>query len=213
MAQLSVRKMAELLGVSKSQVDRDRQRGMPMGDAEAARAWRLANVELARAADSRIDRPQAPARDMQPGAEGGTAAVPGPDTSSGPGSSEEDDQVDESTQAYRADRARNERIKADRAELELQQLRGDLVSAREVEQLQFTAGRIVRDRIEMVPARAAADLRALVLMAVPEAQRDVVAAGLDLSAFQRRLAELLREALSEASKAIEEDRRGDDETD
>jgi hypothetical protein len=202
---MSVRAMAAALGdVSKSQVDRLFKLGMPRHSVEAARAWRLDNLELSRTADSRIDRPQAPARAPERPAE-----EPAPPPVAG----DDDGPADANTSAYRADRARNERIKADRAEIELRQLQGELVSAREAEQMLFTAGRIVRDRIEMVPARASADLHALLLLQVPEEHRAAVAAGLELHTFERRLAELLREALADATKAIEDARRDDDDED
>ena len=149
-------------------------------------------------------------------AEGNPAAAPAGDIVSPAGSSTNDDGADDSdpnAAAYRQDRARNERIKADRAELELQQLRGELVPVREVEALQFTAGRITRDRVLMVPARAAADLHALLLTLVPEPQRAELDAKMPLHALERRLDDLLRTALSEAAKAIEDARRDDDEAD
>jgi len=214
---ISIRKMAGLLGVSKSQVDRDAKAGMPMGSVEEARAWRLAHHDVSRTAEGRIDRPAQTSGTTPPPADAGLATRAGAEAISAPaatGDGEGDSEpevADANTLAYRQDRARNERIKADRAELELKQLQGELVPVREVEQLQFTAGRIVRDRIEMVPARAAADLHALVLTLVPEAQREAVAAGLELHQFERRLAEVLREALADAAKAIEDARRDDDE--
>lgn len=208
---LSTRAMAEALGdVSKSQVDRLFKAGMPRHSVDAARAWRLANLELSRTADSRIDRPQ-PYTTVE--AEGGMAAAPGGDLPSPPGNSDDDSAIDEHTAAYRQDRARNERLKADRAEIELRQLQGQVVPVREVEQLMFTAGRIVRDRIEMVPARASADLHAQVLLLIPEDHRAAVAVSLTLHAFERRLAELLREALADASKSIDDARRDDDDED
>lgn len=203
--------MAEALGVTKSQVGRDKQAGMPMSSVEAARAWRLADKDPSRTVDGRIDRPQASAP-HNPAAEAGMPAGPGGDSTTPPGSPE-DDQVDENTSAYRVDRARNERIRADRAEIELRQLRGELVAVREVEQMQFTAGRITRDRVEMVPARAAAELHALVLSLVPEEHRPAIAAQLQMHVVERRLADLLREALNDAVKAIEDARRDDDDPD
>jgi len=50
---LSVRKMAAVLGISKSQVSRAKADGMPMGDEAAARAWRAEHIDIARAAESR----------------------------------------------------------------------------------------------------------------------------------------------------------------
>lgn len=223
-ADLSVRKMAALLGVSKSQVDRDKAAGMPMSGPDAARAWRL-DKDLSRTADGRIDYVQTSAPKpipppaqalLAPGAtdaSNASVASTGPGKISSPPSEDPEELVDEHAQAYRQDRARNERIKADRAEIELKQLRRELVPVAEIEVLEFTAGRIVRDRLEQLPPRAAADLRAMVLALVPEAQRAAVAAGLELHTFESRLAGLVREALADASKAIEEARRDDDEPD
>jgi hypothetical protein len=130
---------------------------------------------------------------------------PGPDDETGP--------ADENTTAYRADRARNERIKADRAELELQQLRGELISVRESEELHFTSARVTRDRLLMVPARLGGELHALVLSLVPEEQRAELAKRLQLHDFERRLETELRMALDDAAQAIERDSRDDDDTD
>ena len=208
---LSVRAMAAALGdVTKSQVGRLYTQGMPR-TVEAARAWRLANLELSRTSESRIDRPQTPAQipvaavvgGLTSSAGGGGASVPPPDS--------EPDQADENTAAYRADRARNERLKADRSEIELAQLKGDLVPARHVAELQFTAGRITRDRVLMVPARAAADLHALAVSLVPEEHRKAFAEALNMHAFERRLDDELRAALADAAKAIEQAGRDDDD--
>lgn len=56
----SIRQMAAALGVSKSQVAREAKAGMPMQNLDAARAWRLANPDLTRAAEGRIDRTPTP---------------------------------------------------------------------------------------------------------------------------------------------------------
>jgi hypothetical protein len=210
--------MAKALGdVTKSQVQRLYEQGMPKHSAEAARAWRLQNLELSRTADSRIDRPQASAQNVSVPVVGGLtssaggagAATPAPAGAEEP--EDAPDQADENTSAYRADRARNERFKADRAEMELQQLRGELVPARNVAELQFTAGRITRDRVMMVPARLAADMHALVLSLVPEEFRKTVSDALPIHIFERRLEDELRAALQEAAKAIEQAGRDDDD--
>lgn len=207
---LSIRDMAKALGVSKSQVARDKSAGMPMSTIEAARAWRLADKDPSRTVDGRIDRPHAV--EAPRGAD--VKAPPSfGDGSSSPPSAADDDAVDENTAAYREHRARNERIRAERAELELQQLRGSLVAVRDVEQLQFTAGRITRDRVEMVAPRAAAELYALTLAAVPDEHRACVAARLELHTVERRLNDLLRDALNEAAQAIEHAARDDDDDD
>lgn len=174
--------MAGLLGVSKSQVSRDSKAGMPMSSADEARAWRLVNLDPSRTVAGRIDRPvQTPERTHALAAQ--ALLAPGPVSNTVPAAGEDGDpapeEVDEDAKAYRQDRARNERIKADRAEIELQQMRRSLVPVAEVEQLEFTAGRLVRDRMEMLPPRASADLHAMVLSVVPEEHRAAVAAGLE----------------------------------
>jgi hypothetical protein len=194
--------MANALGdVTKSQVQRLYEQGMPKHSAEAARAWRLQNLELSRTADSRIDRPQASAQNV---------SVPAP-----PADEPDDapDQADENTSAYRADRARNERIKADRAEMELQQLRGELVPARAVADMQYTVARIVRDRLLMVPGRAATDLHALAISLVPEEHRAAVAKALPAHTLERRLEDEIRAALDDAAKASAQAGRDDDDDD
>lgn len=214
--------MAGLLGVSKSQVDRDKAAGMPMSSPDEARAWRLVDKDVSRTADGRIDRVQTPAPKLMPPPAQAQLAPGAADASSASAASSgaSDDQAandpatgetDEHALAYRQDRARNERIKADRAEIELQQLRGELVAATEVEQLQFTSMRIVRDRLEMLAPRAAADLRAQVLALIPEAHRSAIGSALELHEFEARLAGLVREALADASKQIAEAGRDDDE--
>ena len=204
MAKLSVRTMAAALGVSKSQVQRSAEAGMPMDDVEQARIWRLNSLDMSRTASGRIDR-------MVDAAPAPAAPSPPPPDGDPPLPDVEPASTDEHSSAYRSDRARNERIKADRAEIELQQLRGELVSVRDVEQLEFTAARLVRDRLEMLAPSASADLRALVLSLVPEQHREALATALELHVFERRLADLVRQALSDASKAIEEARRDDDD--
>jgi len=96
-------------------------------------------------------------------------------------------------------------------ELDYKERVGELVSVREVEQLQFTAGRITRDRMEMVPQRFAAEIHALVLRLVPEEVRSLVAEKFKPEDCEQRLRVVIREQLSEADKAIEEAARGDDD--
>lgn len=209
--------MADALGdVTKSQVHRLFEKGMPRHSVEAARVWRLNNLELSRTADSRIDRPQPSASNAPRAAVGGLASAAGAgggDTPPASGTEDEETSADEHTAAYRADRARNERIKADKAELELAQLRGDLVAVRDVRELEFTAGRITRDRVLMVPARVAADLHAQVTQLVPEEHREAFAKAFTVHALERRLEDDLRAALAEAAKAIEEANTDDDDAD
>lgn len=136
MSRISIRAMAAQLGVSKSQVARDAAAGMPMDDVEAARAWRQATHDVARTADGRIDRDPpagAPADEAEP-ADDGAAADP-------------------ATADYRKHRAENERIKYERAQLELDQFRGSLIPVDEARRLAFTAFRQLRDAVLNVPAR------------------------------------------------------------
>jgi hypothetical protein len=200
---LSVRAMAaavEVLGhkLTKSQVQRDYHDGAPRQPG-AYIEWRAAHRDVSRSAEGRIDRPQSPS----------PAGAP----TSPPEDEDPSEPVDKHTEAYRADRALNESIKAQRAQLELNQLRGSLVSLRDVEQLQFTAGRITRDRVLMVPARLAANLHAQVLALLPDEHRDAVSKSLAPDAVEQLLEIELRAALDQAAKAIEEAGRDDEDPD
>lgn len=133
---LSMRAMAAELGVSKSQVARDAQAGMPMTDAAAARAWRLAQHDMSRTVDGRIDR-ETPAAPEQPKADA-------------------DEPTAGDTSEYRQARATRERVNAERAQIELDQLRGRLIDLADAKRLAFTAFRSIRDAVMNVPARVAA---------------------------------------------------------
>jgi hypothetical protein len=100
--------------------------------------------------------------------------------------------TDEDTAVYRAERAKREGIRREREQLALQQERNELVAVQEVARLQFTAMRLTRDRVEMVPARVAADLLTL------------AHSGGDAFAVERLLAQQLRQALDDAARAIED---------
>ena len=184
----SIRQMAAVLGVSKSQVARDSKAGMPMQDLDAARAWRLANQDLTRTAEGRIDRAPTPTSRPPP-----LDAPTNPEPDTDP----DDDPLpatatDKDTAAYRAERALREAIRRQREQLELEQLRNELVAVQEVSRLQFTAQRLTRDRVEMVAARAAPEVVAL------------VQSGGDGFAIERLITGHLRQALEDAAKAIEE---------
>lgn len=142
MTKLSVRAMAEALGVSKSQVSRDAQAGMPMHDVAAARGWRQAQHDLSRTADGRIDRtpPDAPLAAGSPPAAAGAVDDDAPAS-------------DPDTAAFRSARAARERTNAERAQLELEQLRGNLIPLADAQRLAFTAFRTLRDAVLNVPAR------------------------------------------------------------
>lgn len=146
--------MAAVLGVSKSQVARDAAAGMPMHDVDAARAWRLANHDISRTVEGRIDRPgplrpgsTAPPPLAQPGIVEAppSAEVDKPPAAIPPG--------DENTAAYREHRAAFEKTRSERAQLELDQLRGRLIELEEAKRLAFTAFRTLRDAVLNVPAR------------------------------------------------------------
>lgn len=135
---LSVREMAAALGVSKSQVARDKGDGMPMASADAARQWRAEHRDLSRSVDGRLDAPAA----AEPGM---AAAAPAAAAATEAGDSAE----------YRLARAERERTSADRARLELDQLRGRLIDVEEASRLAFTSFRAIRDALLNVPARVA----------------------------------------------------------
>lgn len=109
--------------------------------------------------------------------------------------------TDRDTAAYRAERALREAIRRQREQLELEQLRNELVAVQEVARMQFTAQRLTRDRVEMVAARAAPELVAL------------VQSGGDGFAVERVLTGHLRQALEDAAKAIDEIDNDEDATD
>lgn len=183
---LSVRTMAKALGVSKSQVARDAAAGMPMESAESARAWREAQHDLSRTAEGRIDRVPV-----------GVAATPegiAPDGDDAP-------EADADTAAYRQARALRERANAERAQVELAQLKGRLVDVADVEQLQFTASRLVRDRVEQVAPRIAAEVHSMVI------------GGVSILQLEQHIAAANRQALDDAAAAVREIDLDDDAAD
>ena len=149
----SIRQLADILGVSKSQVARDKTAGMPMHDADAARTWRLAQHDVSRTVDGRIDRPTA-RMDSTAAAVGGLASAAGAGEADAlPASAEVDEPQDGDTTQFRTARAARERTNADRAALELEQLRGRLIDLDDAKRLAFTAFRSLRDAVLNVPAR------------------------------------------------------------
>lgn len=156
---LGVRAMAEALGVSKSQVHRDAQAGMPMHSVDAARAWRLDHHDMSRTVEGRIDRPSP---DAPPAAVSGLASAAGAgEAGTSPASPDVDGPLPGDTAEYRKARAERERTAADRAQLELDQLRGRLIDVDEAKRLAFTSFRALRDAVLQVPARVAAQCAAL----------------------------------------------------
>ena len=149
----SIRQLADILGVSKSQVARDRAAGMPMHDADAARAWRALQHDMSRTVEGRIDRPGVP-KDFTAAAVGGLASAAGAGEADAlPASAEVDEPQDGDTAQFRSARAARERTNADRAALELEQLRGRLIDLADAQRLAFTAFRSLRDAVLNVPAR------------------------------------------------------------
>jgi hypothetical protein len=145
--------MAEALGVAKSQVHRDAQAGMPMHSADAARAWRLDQHDMSRTVEGRIDRP---ATDAPPAAVSGLASAAGAgDVGTSPASSDAEEVLPGDTAEYRKARSERERTAADRAQLELDQLRGRLIDVTEAKRLAFTSFRLIRDAVLQTPARVA----------------------------------------------------------
>jgi hypothetical protein len=139
---ISIRAMAQALGVSKSQVHRDAAVGMPMASVEAARVWRAANHDMSRTVDGRIDRP---AR------EGADAPPPGPATDVPPEAADEPATGD--TAAYRAARTEREQVRLERERLDLERERGNLVEVAEVARLRYTEFRALRDALGNVAPR------------------------------------------------------------
>lgn len=184
---LSVRAMADALGISKSEAHRDSQAGMPMHSVDAAREWRERTHDVARSADGRIDRPQIFGQDSSPNGVGATQqhriqapqqlslaspgdgaghlAAPGrqqPDPSplAGGVQAPEDTPEPGDTALYRQERAQREQIRREREQLELDEMKGKLVSVDEASRCAFTAFRALRDAVLNVPARIAPQLAA-----------------------------------------------------
>lgn len=143
-----------------------------MTSADAARAWRAAARDLARSAESRIDR--------EPTL--GDVIGPADPAAAADDAATEQTGTDQNSSEYRKHRADNERIRCERAQLELDQLKGSLIPVDEAKRLAFTAFRQIRDLVLNVPARVSAQLAA------------------ETDAF--RIAELLDKELTEAFAAF-----------
>ena len=160
---LSIRDMAAALGVSKSQVQRDKAAGMPMSDAGAAQSWRQQHHDVSRTREGRIDRASVsslPVTSVQAPAQG------------------DDDQDDDGgdTAAYRAARTEREQIRRDRERIELQREQGQVVDRDEVARLRFTEFRALRDALGNLALRTAP---ALAVEADPIVCERIVRAALD----------------------------------
>jgi hypothetical protein len=92
-----------------------------------------------------------------PEAEAGiSAAGPGAATSAAPGipdTSEDEPPPADQTSEYRAERAQRERIRRQREEIELEELRGNVVALADVELTVFTAFRTLRDSMLQIATR------------------------------------------------------------
>jgi hypothetical protein len=136
---LSIRTMATALGVSKSQIQRDKEAGMPMTDLPAAAAWRATHHDVSRTRDGRIDRP-------------------GPDPATPPAApppGDDDEPRPNDTDAYRAARTEREQLRRDRERMELEKELGNLVDRGEVARLRFTEFRALRDALGNLGPRVA----------------------------------------------------------
>jgi hypothetical protein len=159
---LSIRELAAALGVSKSQVGRDSQAGMPTHDLGAARAWRAENRDVSRTVDGRIDRPGD--GNAQAGADGGVAAAAGAGSPKDePASSDDGDAeiLPTDTVEYRKARTEREQIRRDRERMELDRDRGKLIDATDAARMAFTSFRALRDQVFNLPARLAPQFAAM----------------------------------------------------
>lgn len=104
---------------------------MPTHSIEAARTWRLANLDVSRTKTAR-----------SAGA-GESPAAPGGDDGEEPADTDE----------YRRLRTDRERIRKTRELIELEELRGALIDLADAKRLAFTAFRALRDAVLNVPAR------------------------------------------------------------
>ncbi len=156
---MSVRDMAAALGVSKSQVARDKLDGMPMDDVAAALDWREAHRDVSRSVEGRIDRSGSTNTTRAAvSALASTAGAAGADVPAA-GEPDEADEADEiratDTADYRQARTEREQIRRDRERMELDQARGQLIDATEAARLAFTSFRALRDAVLNAPARLA----------------------------------------------------------
>jgi hypothetical protein len=144
---LSMRAMADALGVSKSQVQRDKEAGMPMSDVAAAQAWRATHHDVSRTREGRIDRSAAAAPVPGP--------APAPMEPPSDGDKPEDEPRPNDTEAYRAARTEREQIRRDRERIELEKDVGNLVDRAEVARLRVTEFRALRDALGNLGPRLA----------------------------------------------------------
>lgn len=144
------KELADALGISPTMVSKLVKRGMPATSLEAAQRWRRRHLEPARMKNAR----------MNAGLSAFAAGLlPSPTDEEDPDA--EPNAAEADSAEYRAARAQRERTMADRAQLELQRLRGTLVDVAEVSRVGFTFFRMLRDNMEAVPLRIGAQLAAM----------------------------------------------------
>lgn len=149
---MSLSQLGAALGISKQAVHAAAKRGMPTQSVAAAQAWRLGNVDAGRAKGYRLQAD----RLNPPLAQTSANAPPPPDAESpDEGEPAADDSAD-----YRLARTRREQINADRAQIELDKLRGRLLDADDTLRLVFTSFRAIRDAVLSAPPRVSAQAAA-----------------------------------------------------
>lgn len=132
--------LAEALGVSPAVVSRDARRGMPIDSVEAAGDWR--------------------ARHLRPRVKAGQAAAdPAPAPAATPSSrparpdARPDLELDDDRISYEEARRRREAAEAQRAELQLAELRGDLVRAVDIKAALSRRVASLRESFLQMPSR------------------------------------------------------------
>ena len=133
---VSYSQIGSALGISKQAVGKLVKQGMPTDSISAARAWRVANLDVSRIKDSR---------------QGGAPAAGVMDE----GEPVEAEQGGALSDAYRSARTEREQIRRDRERLELQREQGLVVDAAEGARLRFTEFRVLRDCLINIGPRVA----------------------------------------------------------
>lgn len=149
---LSLSQLGAALGISKQAAHAAAKRGMPIDSVDAAKAWRLINVDAGRAKGFRLQAD----RLSPPLAQAPVNPADKPDADSG---DDTEPAIDDAAD-YRIARTLREQINAQRAQLELDQLRGRLIDVDDARRVAFTSFRAIRDSVLAVPARVAAQAAA-----------------------------------------------------
>lgn len=131
--------LALALGVSPTRVSRDAQRGMPTDSIEAARDWRARHLQL------RVKGKRAAPVVTTPA----PAAAPAPAMLAARAELE----LDEDRISYEEARRRREAAEAQRAELQLAELRGDLVRAADIKAALSRRVASLRESFLQMPSR------------------------------------------------------------